>query len=93
MYRAVLAASYAVSGALFCVVADFGADGRERVIAEEYFSGFHEFVLLEELDDLRNWSVYRTSFLTHGFFAVQAAFSFGNYVQRHRVLSPLKVSV
>ena len=88
MYWAVFSASDAVSGALFSVVADFRADSRERVIAEEYFSCFHEFVLFEELDDFRYRRVYGTSFLTHWTFAVQAAFGFSNYVQRHSVLSP-----
>ena len=88
MYGAVFAASDAMTGALLGVVADFGADGGERVILEENFSGLHQFMLLEELDDLRNWCVNWAAFLTHGLFAVEAAFSFGNYVQRHRVYPP-----
>ena len=80
MDGAILTASDAVSCALFCVVADFCADGRERVIVEEFFSCLHEFVLLEELDYLGNWCVYRAAFLAHGFLAVEAAFSLCNYV-------------
>ncbi len=88
MYGAIFAASDAMTGALFSVVADFGADGGQWIIAEKYFSCFHEFVLFEELYDLRNGSVYRAAFLTHGFFAVEASFGFGNYVQRHSVIYP-----
>ena len=89
MYGAVFAASDAVSGALFSLVADFGADCGERVILEENLTCFHELMLFEELDDLRNWCVNWAAFLTHGFFAVEATFGFGNYVQRHRII-PLK---
>ena len=88
MYGAVFAASDAMSGALFGVVTDFGADGGERIILEENLTCFHELMLFEELDYLRNWCMNWAAFLTHGLFAVEAAFSFGNDVQRHRVYPP-----
>lgn len=93
MYWAVFSAADAVSCALFSVVADFGADGRERVVAEEDLSGLHEFVLFEELDDLRNGCVNRAAFLAQRFFAVEAAFGFGDDMQWHGVFIPLEVSV
>ena len=71
MYGAVFAASDAVSGALFSVVADFGAYCGERVILEENLSSFHELMLFEELDDLRNWCMNWAAFLTHGFLQLR----------------------
>lgn len=50
-------------------------------------------MLFEELNDFRDWSVDRAAFLAQGLLAVEAAFGFGNYVQRHVVIPPQKVNI
>lgn len=80
MYGAVFAAAYAMSCALFGVIADLRADSRERVILEEYLSGLHEFMLFEELYYFWYRRVNGAAFLAHGLFAVKAAFSFCYYM-------------
>ena len=92
MHGAVFASPDAVSGALLVMIADFRTYCGQRIIPEEYFPGLHELVFLEELYHLRNWRVNGTAFLALRVLAVQAAFSFGHYVQWHDVYIPLKMN-
>ena len=71
--------AYAVSFALVLVVADEGADDRQRIVLKEDLSRFHHPVLLEQADYFRNVRLNRTSQHTAaGILALQASISFIN---------------
>ena len=70
MYRISFSSKHAVTCTLHFMVTDNRADYGHWIVLEELLSCFHDLVLFEHLDDLWNWSMYRTSLLTSGFLAV-----------------------
>ena len=83
MDRHIFPTADTVTGTLHLVVTDNGTDRGHGVIAKQHVTGFHQAVLLEELNDDRNRCVDGTALLAHGLFAVETAVGFVDDMQSH----------
>ena len=69
--------------ALCFMVTDDGADHRHRIVVKKHLACFHQTVFLEFPDDLRNRGMDGTTFLTHGFPALEATIGFCENANGH----------
>ena len=65
-----------VSCALCFMVTDDGADDGHRIVVKKHLACFHQTVFLERPDGLRNRGMDGTTFLAHGFPALEATVGF-----------------